>query len=140
MNLRRTELLVTVIFVAGLITGCLKDERMSFSPSVWRASNDYGDKPGNGIELVLTNGVISGTFFILEPEKPHNFDAGRAFAIEIVERRERELVCQVRFSLSQTDKFILKLPGTFPQNEFVAVTYETKLGTMPIEFRFKRVR
>ena len=113
---------------------------MSLSPSVWRASNDYGDKPGNGIELVLTNDVISGTFFILEPDKPHNFEAGRAFAIEIVERRARDLVCQVRFSSSQTDKFVLKLPATFPQNEFVAATHETEPGTTPIEFRFKRVR
>ena len=107
---------------------------------MWRASNDNGDKPGNGIELTLHDSNILGRFFLLEPEKPHNFDAGIAFPIRILERRPHELVCEVRFSPTQLDKFVLKLPESFPQGKFDATMVDAEPGDTPIKFTFKRVR
>jgi len=128
------------VLAIGSTSGCSKSKVPLSSGAVWRASNDYGDKPGNGIELTMEGKDISGRFFILEPEKPHNFDAGRAFPLRILERRATELVCEVRFNATQTDRFVLKLPESFPQNQFVATTHDREPGTTPIEFVFKRVK
>ena len=128
------------LLAIGFMPACTKNVNPSPPPSVWRASNDYGDKPGNGIELSLIGNEISGKFFILQPENSRNFDAGRMFPIRILKRRERELVCEVTFSPLQTDKFIIKLPATFPEDEFVATTEDAEPGAIPIEFRFKRAK
>lgn len=48
----------------GGASGCFKSKEPERHGSVWRASNDYGDKPGNGIELVISEQGISGRFFI----------------------------------------------------------------------------
>lgn len=39
----------------------------------WIATLDHGDKPGNGYELIVQDGaVISGTFYLLDPNKPRD--------------------------------------------------------------------
>jgi len=43
--------------------------------TVWQASTENGDKPGNGIKLVDSDGRLSATFFLLDPNKPHDFKA-----------------------------------------------------------------
>ena len=109
-------------------------------PLVWRASNDNGDKPGNGIELTLRGGKIHGQFFLLAPEKPHNFEAGHSFPITILERRAEELVCEVTFGSPQAEKFTLKLPKFFPRDRFVAIFQDAEPGTTAIDFVFERTR
>jgi hypothetical protein len=79
--------------------------------TVWRASTDNGDKPGNGIVLVEDGGRINGTFFLLDPNKPHNFKAGRAFPTEVVQAREGELRFVVRLGDNQKDEFAIVLQG-----------------------------
>lgn len=58
------------LIIFGGATGCIQQKTMAVTNSVGRASNDNGDKPGNGIELTLKSNIISGRFFLLEPKKP----------------------------------------------------------------------
>ena len=140
MNRFLMNVLPIFLLAFGSLTGCVQEKTMTATNSVWRASNDNGDKPGSGIELTLKDNLISGRFFLLEPEKAHDFIAGRAFPMKITERTPRELFCEVRFSESQLDKFVLKLPPSFPQNQFIAVMQDPEPGTSPIEFNFKSQR
>lgn len=60
--------------------------------------------------------------------------------MKIAERTPRELFCEVRLSESQLDNFVLKLPQSFSQNQFIAVMQDPEPGTTPIEFNFKPVK
>ncbi len=137
----RTMICLTVAILAMVShTGCVHANPTSAKTMVWRASNDYGDKPGNGLELSLQSNAVSGTFFLLEPSKPHDFKSGPAFPLKILERRGFELVCEVRYNENFLDKFVLKLPQNFPRREFTAILQDVKPGTTPMEFNFKRVK
>lgn len=140
MKLSLANTLFVCAITVGTTSGCLKAKSQMPAVSVWRASNEYGDKPGNGIELTARGNEISGRFFILEPEKPRNFDTGRSFTIRILERHVRKFVCEVKFNANQIDKFVLTLPQSFPQDQFVATTHDLEPGTTPIDFVFRRLK
>jgi hypothetical protein len=43
----------------------------------WRWSDDEGGKPGHGMEITRTGSQLAIGMFILDPNKPHDFLAGR---------------------------------------------------------------
>lgn len=130
-------IILWAVIISGMFSvGCDKDA----GPIVWRASNDNGDKPGNGIELTLNGEDISGAFYLLDPEKPRRFDQGVRLPMSVERQAARLLLCEVQLNALESHKFVLWLPDDFPKVEFVAVTKNVKPETVSVEFRFKRVK
>lgn len=128
------------MFVGSLNWGCSSLIEARSGAGVWRASDDYGDKPGSGIELELNSGKLSGRYYILEPEKSDDFASGGSFPMTLSKRSSTEFICEVSFNPAEVDKFVLKLPGKFPDEEFVATTTDTEPGAEPIEFKFRKIK
>lgn len=120
--------------------GCREPKDLKSVTGVWRASNDNGDKPGNGIDLELDSGKVSGKYYILEPEKSDDFSSGVSFPMTLTRRSSTEFLCEISFNPAEVDKFVLKLPGKFPDDEFVATTTDTEPGAEPIEFKFRKIK
>lgn len=58
---------VGVMLAFAALAGCM-------ATKTWQASEDHGDKPGTGFKLKVANGrVVSGRFYLLDPEHPHEF-------------------------------------------------------------------
>jgi hypothetical protein len=95
--------------LAGL--GCSQHVAQIHEPgvTVWRASVANGDKPGNGIELVERAGEIRGAFFLLDPNRPHDFSAGCVFPTEVTRLTESEFRFVVRLNETVTDEFVIRL-------------------------------
>ena len=118
-----------ILLLAGVFgLGCNVRIAPQSVTGVWRASNDYGDKPGNGIELELSAGQLSGKYYILEPEKSDDFSSGVSFPLTLTKRSSAESMCEVPFNPAEVDKSVLKLPGKFPDVEFVATITDTEPG------------
>lgn len=139
----KSHYLYVLLFSAitgGLVVGCREPKDLKSVTGVWRASNDNGDKPGNGIDLELDSGKVSGKYYILEPEKSDDFSSGVSFPMTLTRRSSTEFLCEISFNPAEVDKFVLKLPGKFPDDEFVATTTDTEPGAEPIEFKFRKIK
>jgi len=124
-------MLCTWLLVGVFGLGCSRPIDSVTSAGIWRASNDHGDKPGNGIEIDLNGGQLSGRYYILEPEKSDDFSSGVSFPMTLTKRSSTEFMCDVSFNPAEVDKFVLKLPGKFPDEEFLATTTDTEAGADP---------
>ena len=122
-----------------ILSGCGKDKGLKNDVQVWRASNDNGDKPGIGIELTRVGDRMFGRFFILDPGKPHDFEAGLAYAIHVKEQKNDKLICEVSLEAGHTDSFTLQLPKSFPKDQFVGV-FQRSERKAPIEYKFTRIK
>lgn len=104
---------VSVTLVAVVLTGCT-------TTMTWQASEDHGDKPGTGYRLKVSNGrVVSGRFYLLAPEHPHDFQRGRSVPI------------RVRASDSNSVQFELDLGPA--QKERLSMRFLKPLEREPVE-------
>lgn len=108
--------------------------------TIWQASIDNGDKPGNGIRLVDEAGRLSATFFLLDPNKPHDFKAGKAFPTEVVQSKETEIHLIVRLDNDQKDEFVVALQNQLKGNRVSATLREVHSEGIPISLTFERQR
>ncbi len=135
-----SRLLVLCICVA--VSGCLrapvKDADVQNVRTVWVASEANGDKPGFGFKLVEERGRISATFFLLDPNKPHDFEAGRAFPTEVVRSRESELHFVVRLDDNRKDEFVILFQSPLRGDLVNATLRDFERGTKPIALMFVR--
>lgn len=83
--------------------------RRQADEAVWRASVDNGDKPGIGIVLVQRGDEVTGTFYLLDPEKPDDFEAGRGRPMEAIRWKGREIQFAVDLGGGQRVREILRL-------------------------------
>lgn len=90
-----------------LIAGCASPE--TTATGTWRASEDNGDKPGIGMELVRTAGGVHGWMYLLEPGKPHDFAAGSRRRMEIHHANDREIRFAVQWLPEQREELVLSL-------------------------------
>jgi len=94
-------------FLLILVTaGCSSASREA---AMWRASVDNGDKPGIGIELTRHAGALSGRMLLLDPNRPHDFGAGRPFPMQIRQSTETEIRFAVAWPPTLHEELILKL-------------------------------
>ena len=101
---------IIALCVCVAACGCLLESaRKPVLPTVWQASVDNGDKPGNGIRLMEHAGRISATFFLLDPNKPHDFKAGRELPTEVVEASETAFRIVVRIDENRKDELTIVL-------------------------------
>jgi hypothetical protein len=101
LNLLLLGGMAAAISVAAALTGCA-------ATKTWQASEDHGDKPGTGLRLKVASGrVVSGRFYLLDPEHPHDFQRGRSVPIRIGSNDSNSV--QFEFDLGPTQKERLSL-------------------------------
>jgi hypothetical protein len=77
----RSKSIAVVTLITLLLWGCaVTNQRDQTGPhphvNVWKGLIDHGDKPGIGLILTESEGEITGgSFYVLDPDKPHNFKA-----------------------------------------------------------------
>ena len=69
-----------------VLMGCNSGNEQQASSESWVATLNNGDKPGNGYEMIVRDGRVSGgAFYLLDPNKPHDLkSAGQTAAFEDV--------------------------------------------------------
>lgn len=108
---------------------------------VWLASTVNGDKPGIGIKLIKIDGQLDATFFGLDPNKPHDFKAGRPFPTEVVHSNESELHFVVSLDDNgkpRKDEFVIALQGRLKGNRVSATLHDVRGEGSPITLTFVR--
>ncbi len=124
-----------------IITGCLflaachKEEKGD-----WQAYVDRGDKPPLGMELIRDSHGLSGAVYILDPNKPGDFNAGQHYPIQVQRERPQDVFFIVFFAPHQPDRVILTLKEPIAGPEFHAVMQSADGRGDPVDFDFKRVR
>ena len=58
-----------------LLGGCAGTQ-----PATWLWSEENAGKPGVGMKILVEGQSTAGTFYILDPQKPHDFTAARQAA------------------------------------------------------------
>lgn len=96
-----------------------------------------GDKPGIGIELSRTPHRVSGFMFILEPSKPHDFDAGLRLRMEIHSSTKQEIRFAVR---GMPDEMVLRLFSPLAGSSFHGELQSADGKDSPTEYEFMRIR
>lgn len=92
---------VIAVALAATFAGCA-------ATRTWQASENHGDKPGTGFRLKVANGrVVSGRFYLLDPEHPHDFQRGRSVPIRISASNSNSV--QFEFDLGPAQKERLSL-------------------------------
>ncbi|MEQ2006157.1 MAG: hypothetical protein ABMA26_05105 [Limisphaerales bacterium] len=75
----------------------------------WQASEDHGDKPGTGFKLKVANGrVVSGRFYLLDPERPHDFQRGRSVPIRIRASDSNRVQFELNLGPAQKEQLSLR--------------------------------
>jgi len=121
-----------------VMLGCGQTEQ-SFSVGAWRASNDYGDKPGNGFELRITDqGKMEGRFYLLQPEKPHEFSQGASIPLKIERYGRNEMLFSLDFGAGQIEKMKLTFPQGVRGQSFDGFLQHQGGGDEPIKFVFRK--
>src|ERR1035437_6288981 len=101
--------LISLWIVAGL-AGCAKGK-----PAVWEWSEDNGDKPGIGLALGVSGDATTGTFYLLDPQKPHDLSsAGQIVRLTDLQRHGRTLTFTVTLASDggqHKESLVLELDG-----------------------------
>lgn len=101
---------------------------------------DNGDKPGIGIELTRAGDSITGTMYILDPNKPGDFSAGSRHSMKMQKASERELHFSVEWKADVRDDMVLLLNAPLKEKELIGTLQDAnKIGT-PREYKFVRVK
>lgn len=135
IKMRSWFLLVLVITV-----GCARPIPHMPRGSVWRASTFNGDKPGVGIELETGWNKMLGTFFILDPDMPHDFGSGVAFSMRVLDHNGTRLDCEVRLSPAETLHFSLEFRELHGAGNLSGFLLERGPDRTPVELTFSRVK
>ena len=133
---------ILVLCICLAVSGCqlplVKDADMLNVRAVWVASEANGDKPGFGFKLIEETGQISATFFLLDPNKPHDFEAGRPFPTEIIRSRKSELHFVVRLEDNRKEEFVIQLQRPLRGDLVNATLRDFERGTKPTALLFVR--
>lgn len=132
-----------VLLLCFVLFGCFhvgQQTKVRNPSGVWQASENHGDKPGLGIELVEHSGKIDVKFFLLDPNKPRNFTAGRELPTEVLVQSTLELHVAVHVDENRTDQFILNLESALNQERVNAKLRNVEPNTVPVDLMFVRRR
>jgi hypothetical protein len=105
---------------------------------VWLASTDNGDKPGNGIKLVENAGHLKATFFLLDPNKPHDFKTGRAFPTETVQSNETQIRLVVHLDENKKDEIVVEFQRPLKGKRVNATLRNVRDEGQPVALTFIR--
>ena len=106
----------------------------------WRASADNGDKPGIGIEIQQDEGRTKGRIFLLDPEHPHDFEAGSATDMVIHRVTPTEICFRVSWSTDVQEELVLRFPSELRGQRVVGILETVDHCGAPQEYSFFRVR
>jgi hypothetical protein len=134
-----------IAFCLGFVVcGCVRESARQADtsagkvPTVWQASTDNGDKPGIGITIQDYDGRITATFVLLDPNKPHDFKAGKALATEIVQTNEFHFRLVVHLDETRRDEFVLQFEGPLKGERLNATIRDFGTESQPIKLIFER--
>lgn len=108
------------------------------TPETWRASEDNGCKPGIGMELVKRDAGVSGAVFILDPNKPHDFTAGRRCPMQFQRQEPQDLYFTVEILPERTDKMHLHLASPLAGELIKAILQMEDGSGSPVNYEFRR--
>jgi hypothetical protein len=96
---------------------------------VWEWSTDNGDKPGVGLRLMIDTAGMTGVFFLMDPDHPHDFSAaGQAVPLSDLRRSGNELTFTVR--LMSGDGYLVEHNLLRLNNELVGQVGDQVHGTL----------
>ena len=127
-----------IVALAFLIAGC--SSVGTHTTGIWYASEDNGDKPGIGIELVRTASGIHGSMYLLDPNKPHDFAAGSRRRMEIHSASDREVRFAVQWLPTQRDEMVLRLSSPLASQSVHGVLQSVDGQDEPRAYEFARTR
>jgi len=126
---------LTIFALALIFAGC--SSVVPVTSGTWRASVANGDKPGVGIEISRAQPQVSGFMFILDPNKPHDFDAGRRLRMQIHISTEQ----QIRFAVQgMPDEMVLRFLTPLAGSSFRGELQSADGKDSPTDFEFRRIR
>ncbi len=137
------------IFLTFLSFGCsgeksVRTDRKDEGATVWRASRANGDKPGVGYELIRTpkgdESHFKGTFYMLDPNKPHDFISGQSVELNIFQANDYEVHFQIPIPALQNEKYVFYLEGDWNSDEVYAIEQTSNTNARPLLFKFKRMK
>ena len=130
----KTCAFLVCLFAFGCVQHPLKPGQ-----TVWLASIDNGDKPGVGVKLTETGGSqFNATVFLLDPNQPHDFKAGRAVRTKVLSSNSSELSLLVHYKKDQNEKLTIKFQGILNGNHVGAILTDDDGKGRPIELDFNR--
>ena len=116
-----------VLLTVLVLSGCAKKSSGNDNSSgqkYWKAFTKGTDKPGIGFILVEQNGtIINGFFYILNPKKPGDFDAGAQMAMQDIAKVE----FGIKFSVKLTDGQLMKSQLKFDMNSLSKDKFDATL-------------
>ena len=125
------------ITLAALLCSCSVKSKTENHFIVWRASEANGDKPGIGYELIEDGDKTAGSFFILEPSHPHDFDLGMRVPMTINKLSATEYRAFIPNREGKSDEIEIKFCKTLDASIKVAVI--KRVGDFsPQEYTFHR--
>jgi len=129
---------LTIFALAVMLSGC-SSVRPS-AGSTWRAFDTNGDKPGTGIELSHTPRSITGFIYILDPNKPGDFDAGSRRRMVIRASSEQEICFSVHWFPDLKEDLVLRLATPLTGGSVHGVLQQADGQSMPLDFVFTRIQ
>lgn len=101
---------------------------------------DNGDKPGIGIELVRHAGRLTGSIFLLDPNRPNDFASGSARPMRIHRYTDTEIRFAVDWRSDLQDELILRLSSPLQGQRVRGVLESVNRAGRPRDYEFVRVR
>ena len=94
VNNSRKKVIIFCLTALAVVMGCSQ----SASSTTWVASVDNGDKTGYAFEITSNVDQFAATYYLLDPDKPHDLKNGRAFATHLEKKSALEFLVRVDFT------------------------------------------
>lgn len=128
---KRSKLVVfSVTLVAAVLAGCT-------AIKTWQASEDHGDKPGTGFKLKVANGrVVSGRFYLLDPEHPQDFQRKWSVPIRITASDSNSVQFEFDLGPAQKKRLSLRFLKSLEQEPVEADLRDESGTSIPTRLKF----
>lgn len=118
------------VVLASALTGCV-------ATKTWQASEDNGDKPGTGFRLKVANGrVVSGRFYLLDPERPHDFQRRWSVPLRIGTNESNLLRFELNLGPAQKERLSLRFLGPLEREPVEAELRDETGADFPTRLKF----
>lgn len=128
---------ILILVVCVIASGCVQPPART-GRVVWEASAENGDKPGNGIRLVESSGQLSATYFVLDPNKPRDFSAGRELPTDTVKANPTEVRFVVHLNTNETREIVVRFRGPLSGKSLNAIVRGFRAGNQSSTMTFVR--
>lgn len=132
----KSQFLIVLLCVLGLSCAQRAGET---DTEIWEASVDNGDKPGNGLRLIEKSGQMSAVFFLLNPNRPHDFSGAIPLSTTLTKLSNTEFKISVVFEQNVENELILRLKEPLRRSPVYGLLQDIAGDAPPIEMKLIRV-